>query len=137
MKKYDCNKTLDFSHECSRMCHSVYACEECPLHTRCADLSDITAEHIDIVQKWSDEHSEMPKLTREERDFLDCFYDNQGMAIQRVFKDRLYVRQRSQVYIDFMQAYIDSIMIDPNLFPFIEEGEEWDFNKLFELEVIE
>ena len=124
------------------MCDSMRDCGGCPLHTRCKDLSDITQKHIDIVQKWSDEHSEMPKLTREERDFLDCFYDNQSMTIQRAFKDRLYVKQRSSVYIDSIMrqdssVYIDSIMIDPNLFPFIEEGEEWDFNKLFELEVIE
>ena len=127
--KYDCSKTLDFLKERIRMCKAHVECEKCPfIDIDCDYFNDITQEVIDGLQKWSDEHPETPKLTREERDFLDCFYDNQGMAIQRVLKDRLYVRQHSPVYID-------SIMIDPNLFPFIKDGEEWSFDDLLSLGV--
>lgn len=130
--KYDCSQTLDFSHECRRMCDSMRACEECPLHTRCAEISDITAEHIDIVQKWSDSHPEPPKLTKREYEFLTTFAP--------CFKGRAIERTAKGLYIVFHCAFNDGsegYSINPDMFPFISEGEEWCFDKLLGLEVEE
>lgn len=61
MKKYDCNKTLDYIHERKRMCASflvcINSCPLAPLHS--CGFSGTTQEHIAIVQGWSDEHPEM------------------------------------------------------------------------------
>ena len=76
MSKYDCTKTLDYAHEFTRMCDA--GCVACPLHRtelrkgECA-LRKLTEETIAIVQKWSDEHPEKPKLTKKERAFIDSF----------------------------------------------------------------
>ena len=73
--KYDCSKTLDFFHERNRMCNSYVEClDGCPLEGKfCYSTKHLTQEHIqehiDIVQKWSDEH---PEKTREEV-FLEIF----------------------------------------------------------------
>ena len=60
MKKYNCNNTLDFTHEMSRMCKKFYTdCRACP----CAELSceprDLSQEYIRRVQAWSDAHPEI------------------------------------------------------------------------------
>lgn len=129
--KYDCSKTIDCIHEFRRRCDSIGCNYACPFWgTDNCNLESFDEDEIALLQKWSDEHPEIPKLSRKERDFLDYFCGNQSMAIERVLKDRLYVRQYSPVYPD-------SIMIDPNLFPFIEEGKEWYFDELLKLEVIE
>jgi len=66
----DCNKTVDFVREYKRMCQfyrkdlAEGCCrhKECPLaeagvHGLCISyIKSITQKHIDIVQKWSDEH---------------------------------------------------------------------------------
>ena len=125
--KYDCNKTLDFSHEYNRLCHS-FDCEECPMHTRCADVSDITEEHIAIVQKWSDEHPESPKLTKAEHDFLASF----------MFPDELAIRkggvtmQLDTHYEGYSNA---TIPLKKNMFQFIDEDKEWTVEELLKLEV--
>ncbi len=55
--KVDCSKTLNYFKELKRMCTSGDGCEGCPLDEySCCIINDITQEHIDIVQKWSDEH---------------------------------------------------------------------------------
>lgn len=65
--KYDCNKTLDYSHEKKRMCGTYHDCSNgCPLSVIYCH-GDIMQEHIDIVQKWSDEH---PEKTR-----ADAFFE--------------------------------------------------------------
>ena len=65
MKKYDCTKTLDYNHEAGRLCDSHPDCLKCPLYasnieqdTSGCIIGSITEESIDIVQMWSDEHSE-------------------------------------------------------------------------------
>ena len=74
--KYDCSKTLNYSHERRRMCDSfcdqkgIRLCFKCPLQgLYCTHVCRITPEHIDIVQKWSDEH---PEKTRKEA-YLEIF----------------------------------------------------------------
>jgi len=66
MSKYDCTKTLDYAHEYRRMCSST-CCDVCPLSVLdyCI-MEGVTEEHIAILQKWSDEHPEEPKLTSKE-----------------------------------------------------------------------
>lgn len=123
--KYDCNKTLDFSHEYGRMCHCFPDCKECPLHTRCPETSDITAEHIAIVQKWSDEHPEKPKLTREEYAFLQAFKVTADKHIERKIK-----------HLFLVMGYT-TMELWPELFPFIKEGETWFLGDLLKLEVEE
>ena len=130
MKKYDCSKTLDYIHEQGRMCNDT-RCEGCPFRNiNCAFVSDITQEHIDIVQKWSDEHPEAPELTNREYEFLSAFVPHiEGRAIERTAKG---------LYIVFHRASNeerDGHYIDPNLFSFIPVGEEWSFDKLLSLEV--
>jgi len=58
--KYDCSKTLDYAHEANRMCETVKCCDSCPVGRGrgCTFIDKITQKRIDIVQKWSDEHSE-------------------------------------------------------------------------------
>ena len=73
--KYDCSKTLDYAHERRRMCDAFDKdgdCDKCQLQGvggNCYNTRSITQEHIDIVQKWSDEH---PEKTRKEA-FLELF----------------------------------------------------------------
>lgn len=121
--KYDCNKTLDFSHEYKRMCHCFDRCEGCPLNTWCPEMSDITEEHIAIVQKWSDEHPEIPKLTREEYAFLQAF---------KVTADKNIGRRVGHLSLAIGYA---SMELWPSMFPFIEEGETWFLGDLLKLEV--
>lgn len=64
-KKYDCSKVIDYVHEMKRMCdlYSDYCDGRCPL-VNCPDCrytDELTEEHIEAVQKWSDEHPEKPK----------------------------------------------------------------------------
>ncbi len=61
MKKYNCNNTLDYSHEAKRMCETFDNCSTCPcpLYGMSCGHLEITAEHIKIVQAWSDAHPEI------------------------------------------------------------------------------
>lgn len=124
--KYDCNKILDFVHEYGRMCESISDCKECPLNTlSCDELSSITAEHVAIVQKWSDEHPEIPKLTLEEYDFLQAF---------RVTADKHIERKIGHL---FLVIGYTSMELWASMFPFIKEGETWFLGDLLKLEVKE
>ena len=86
MGKYDCTKTIDYVHELQRMCavnDDCCACSECPLLGHdCLESKDITERHVAIVQKWSDEHPEKPKLTKKERAFIDSFAYLEGKSVQ-------------------------------------------------------
>lgn len=135
MKKYDCSRTLDYVHEATRLC-TVYTkskCEGCPLGDTvdCAFVGDITPEHIDILQKWSDEHPEQPKLTKREYEFLSAFTSNiEGKAI---------LRNNMGTWLDFVgiNNTVMSHRIDDNMFPFISDDEVWYFDKLLKLDVEE
>lgn len=62
-QKYNCNNTLDYAHEASRMCKQIRPnCDECPLsqlEEPCDTFEGVTAEHIKRVQAWSDTHPEI------------------------------------------------------------------------------
>lgn len=75
MKKYDCNKTIDFIHELNRACKMYKRCDlGCPLKEHsCTTMGGITQESIDALQKWSDENPEAPKLSKRDRAFLEAF----------------------------------------------------------------
>lgn len=133
MKKYDCSKTLDYVHEMSRLCNSIPVvggtCDNsnCPLGhiTIC---SYPTQEHIDILQKWSDEHPEKPKLTKREYEFLITFLISMDKYIGREPMYDLYIHDaRCDTYYG----------IDPTMFSFIQEGEQMTFDELLKLEVEE
>ena len=63
MKKYNCNITLEYAHEYERMCNIFPDCSGCPLSgLNCRVASNITSEHINRVQAWSDANPE-PTLT--------------------------------------------------------------------------
>lgn len=63
MSKVDCSNVLNYIKEYNRMCGGMI-CSDCKLKDmHCSELDKITQEHINIVQKWSDEH---PQITRRE-----------------------------------------------------------------------
>ncbi len=63
MKKYNCNNTLEYAHEAIRMCRAFDkcgGCDGCPLVKKsCCGIFDVTPEHINRVQAWSDAHPEI------------------------------------------------------------------------------
>ena len=60
MKKYNCNNTLDYTHEFNRMCKTFDCCDDCSLYVLpCGAAKNITPEHIRLVQEWSDAHPEI------------------------------------------------------------------------------
>lgn len=69
MKKYNCNNTLDYAHECTRMCKTFLSCSGCPLRDMFCAMGNATSEHIKRVQEWSDNHPEVV-LTDEQREVL-------------------------------------------------------------------
>ena len=69
MKKYNCNNTLEYVHEFSRMCGAFNECSGCPLTKLHCELYEITPEHIDRVQEWSDANPETV-LTDEQREIF-------------------------------------------------------------------
>ena len=64
--KVDCSSVLNYAQEFNRMCKSVGCkCNNCPMYAivgRCDTVGGITQTHIDIVQKWSDEHPQETML---------------------------------------------------------------------------
>ena len=85
MNKYDCTKTLDFVHEFMRL-HDEQdsCCSECPMDGNNCLYSGlcVNEKSIAILQKWSDEHPEKPKLTKKERAFIDSFAYLEGKSVQ-------------------------------------------------------
>lgn len=79
----DCSKTINFLAELQRLCDSRTTCyadaahkEQCPMFGRCEDaLTKIDIEDatklIEIMQKWSDEHSKKTYA----QDFFEKFPD--------------------------------------------------------------
>lgn len=69
----DCSKTINFFAEAKRMCDTLFSCKECIFYDlgEC-NLSEITQNHIDQLQKWSDEHP-APKPKTYADDFFEKF----------------------------------------------------------------
>lgn len=62
MKKYNCNNTLEYVHEAARMCRAFDKfddCDGCPLAKKSCRIFDVTSEHINRVQEWSDANPEI------------------------------------------------------------------------------
>ena len=82
--KYDCSKILDYVHEWYRMCNAVFykGCDNCPTKNAgecCYHIRFITQKHIDIIQKWSDDH---PEKTRADV-FFEMFPDAVWQGIDK------------------------------------------------------
>jgi len=89
--KYDCNKTLDYAHERNRMCDADKNrdCSNCPLKgvgVSCYHVRFITQEHIDIVQKWSDENHEKTRAEAFFEMFPKAILNGDGLP-QTCFND--------------------------------------------------
>lgn len=132
MKKYDCSKILDYEHEQQRLCRSRENCYEldgdnCPLHgLYCNVLPKITQVEIDILQKWSDEHPESPKLTKKDRMFLECF----AIGINRtIVKD-----SDGNGFYHYDGGYSK---LSDDMFKALEPGTRMTFEELMKLEVEE
>ena len=60
--KIDCSNILNYKKELYRMCQSFENCKGCPFDCKSDDDCEgksfeiITQDHIDLLQKWSDEH---------------------------------------------------------------------------------
>ncbi len=129
MKKYDCNKTLDYAHELGRMCDSHTVCvgedRECPMRNSGCDFSmNVSREQIAIVQKWSDEHPEPPKIRRREFSFIAMFKWADEKWIERCPDGSLRFVTKNEV-CDLCDAW----------FSFIEKGESMTFEELLKLEI--
>lgn len=100
----DCSKTINFLHEFKRLCASRDGCvadaankERCPMFGVCDDaLTRICAEYaetaIEIVQKWSDEHSKKTYA----QDFFEKFPNAQRKSDESPFvcRKRIYGKTR-------------------------------------------
>lgn len=142
--KYDCNKTADFLKERQRMCDTYSNCLGCPYVTPdmgCAYCRNITQEHIDIVQKWSDDHPEKLKLSKREYEFLTTFTPGiDKKAIERIPNKGLYIvfyHEMNDPWEGCVDGYAEGYRINSEFFKFVNEGERWDFDKLLGLEVEE
>lgn len=131
--KYDCSITKDFIHEARRMCASIPNCEICTMYKRveACNLPGMNDEMVEKIQKWSDEHPEMPKLTQEEHDFLASF----------MYPEELFIR-KGEVTMQLDTHYSDNysnatIPLKKRLFRFIDEDKDWTVEELLKLEVEE
>lgn len=130
MKKYDCNKFLDLKHEHRRLCDSHITCSEgCPLKDHACLFEAMEQEEIDILQKWSDEHPEPPKLRRRELDFMTMFRWPLSKRIERAWDGCL-----SVTFEDAFEGGRKYSLCD-SWFGFIKEGESMTFEELLKLEV--
>lgn len=124
--KYDCNKFLDCVHEQKRMCGSYSRCrDDCPLKDHNCAFVHMGQEEIDILQKWSDEHPEAPKISKRELDFIAMFKWCEDKRIERAMSGYL--------FIVFDEKYKYSLR--NSWFSFIEKGESMTFEELLKLEV--
>ncbi len=130
MSKYDCNNVMDYGHEFRRLCKLYPSCSDngsCPLVGRyCNNLGHITQEEIDILQKWSDEHPEPPKLTKKDRAFLECFG---GVGDRKISKD-------SNGCVFYYYNGVSS-MLSSDMFKALEPETTMTFTELMEREVEE
>ena len=85
---------------------------------------DVSQERIDIVQKWSDEHPEVPKLTKKDKAFLECFAGVPG--IRRISRDN------DCVYYEYGGV---SNMLSFDMFKALEPNTTMTFEELLELDV--
>ena len=125
--KYDCTKSLDLIHEYRRLCdsHSSGCDNDCPFDgmDNC-NLDSFDEDKIALLQKWSDEHPEKPKITIEERNFLEAF-KNEGLLI---------ARYGSGLRLTYGGSWTD---LRGTMFSFIHINQSWTIGNLLMLEVKE
>lgn len=127
--KYDCHKTLDFIHEFYRLCKLHPRCDnDCPLCGDTCNLHSFDEDKIALLQKWSDEHPEKPKLTKREHDFLNCF-NPVNKYIKRQCGVLVIIWKDPTITLNAME-----IPIDATMFSFVEKGQKWSFDGLRKLE---
>lgn len=125
--KCDCNKTLDCMHDLNRVCDRYAACSDgCPFLGRNCIAKTITQTEIDILQKWSDENPEAPKLTKKDRAFLECFEAIGGKSINK--------SHRGSVFYNYGDV---SSMLTDDMFKVLEPDTRMTFEELLKLEVEE
>lgn len=125
--KYDCYKTLDLIHEYRRVCdfYSGGCKNGCPFYgMNSCDLEFFDEDKIALLQKWSDEHPEEPKITIEERNFLEAF-KNEGLLI---------ARYGSGLRLTYGGSWAD---LRGTMFSFIHINQPWTIGNLLMLEVEE
>lgn len=132
--KYDCSKTQDCIHEFHRLCdsHSAGCDNSCPFigaDEICGFDIFESEDNIALLQKWSDEHPEPPKLTRAEHDFLASF----------MYPEELFIRKGGytmQLDTAYAVGYANTtIPLRKDMFPFIKESDNWAAEDLLLLEV--
>lgn len=130
--KYDCSKTRDCIHEYHRLCDSYPAgCEsDCPfigVEEICGFDIFESQDKIALLQKWSDEHPEAPKIRKEDLAFIKAFK----------IRDSKYI-ERHQGHLRVVTMYgSQEFEIWPSMFPFIEEGQSASFIDMLRMEVEE
>lgn len=102
-------------------CNTLYDCTEC-------DFDGINETCNYQLLKWAtSEYKEpAPKLTRREREFIECFIFPEAKRIARITNSKL-----------TLSADGIDMIIRTNMFPFIKPGETWTFEDLLGLEVEE
>lgn len=126
--KYDCNKTLDCMHELDRMCDTYNECQVgCPLLGRFCNPRNLEQEDIDLIQKWSDENPEAPKIRKRELDFIAMFKWCEDKRIERGTQGYLFLAFDEKNKYSLCNSW----------FSFIGKGESMTFKELLELEVEE
>lgn len=96
----------------------------------CDDCTLLDGDCNTKVKEWllAEYKEPAPKLTKREREFLECFELPEYWRITRGDLERL-------LFISSKEATIQRISSD--LFPFIKPGESWSFKDLLKLEVEE
>ena len=126
MRRYDCSKTRDFLHEAKRLCRTVHDCDCCPIGQEQCWVEEMSEETIEIVQQWSDDNIENPKITLAEQYFLEAIKNDVDIVITRIDDTRLRVT-RGQDY--------SGVDLYGSMFPFIQKGDYWSVRVLLALEV--
>ena len=132
MSKYDCSRTAEFFHELNRMCKFYTNRDEC--YTQCpltdmacdvpCDMENFENREINLVQQWSDNHPEMPRITLEEQNFLEAFKD----------ESLLIARYGSGLRLVYGGTWIN---LHGTMFSFININQPWTIGELLKLEVEE
>ena len=118
-RKYNCEKTRDFIHEWARYTtvHAQYSDPE--------PIEPWEKDAIERIQKWSDENPEAPKIRKEDLAFIKAFK----------IRDSKYI-ERHQGHLRVVTMYgSQEFEIWPDMFPFIEEGQNASFIDMLRMEV--
>lgn len=120
-RKYDCEKTRDYIHEWARYTTA------CAKYTELKPIEPWEKDAIERIQKWSDENPEAPKIRKEDLAFIKAFK----------IRDSKYI-ERHQGHLRVVTMYgSQEFEIWPDMFPFIEEGQNASFIDMLRMEVEE